>query len=264
MIEHFIITRFNLHKTDWKRDRSQVEVLDDSWLEERIELFLDFCFPSVVNQSTENFKWLIFFEKASRPKLGRLPEQLKAWPFIEPVFVEGYEEFQEELPKLLQERMEKAAQTIITTRLDNDDALHKDFVKDTRELLAKTDPDTVLHFPYGFCFQQGKRNKLALQHYPLNQFLSLLESVEVARPLLTVYGCEHDKWGEAHTILSGGNKPRWLQVVHERNMANRFGGALVFSNHINEFHTFKTNFSWTYNIRVVLNIIKKKLVRQKS
>ena len=178
MTEHFIITRFNLRKSDWKRDKSRLEVLDDCWLEERIELFLDFCLPSVVNQSLRKFKWLVFFEKDSQPNLGRLLGYIDRWAFIEPVFLEGYEDFQLHLPQIIMERRDWNTEEIITTRLDNDDALHREFIKNTQEVLSIAEPDSVLHFPYGYCLQQGKKNKLALLHYPLNQFLSLLEKVD--------------------------------------------------------------------------------------
>lgn len=258
-MDHFIITRFNLRKVDWKRDKSTAEVLDEDWLEERIKLFLNFCFPSVVNQRSRNFKWLIFFEKDSRPKLGRVLEKLNAHSFIIPVFVEGYNEFQEQLPIFLQEIMSKGARRLITTRLDNDDAIHEDFVKETQELLEVAGSDTILHFPYGLCFQHGNKNKLALQYYPLNQFLSLQESVDGVQFPKTVCSTEHDKWGEDHRILSGGDRPRWLQVVHNRNMMNRFKGSLVFKKHLMKFHVRKSNFEWDYDLKIFLEKLSKKL-----
>lgn len=258
MMEHFIITRFNLKKTDWKTDSSSAFVLDENWLKERIELFLDFCLPSVVNQTSDSFKWLIFFEKDSREQLGRLPKQLKAWDFIEPIFVKGYEEFQNRLPSLILDRIGQTSQEIITTRLDNDDALHKDFVKNIKEILSLEAPDSVLHFPYGFCLQLGKKNKLALQYYPLNQFLSLKEKVGQGKPPITVYANEHNRWAENFRVLSGGNDPRWLQIIHERNMKNRFEGKLVFKKHIKNFPIRNQDFPWNYDLKLAIERLAKK------
>lgn len=259
MMNHFLITRFNLRKEDWNKDKSNAEVLDENWLEERIKLFLTFCLPSVVNQSSSNFKWLIFFEKETKSKLELVLKQLNAYQFIVPVFVEGYDEFHIQLPVLLQELMSKRARRLITTRLDNDDAIHKDFVKETQDLLVSEGSDTILHFPYGFCFQHGKKSKLALQYYPLNQFLSLKESIDGVHLPKTICSTEHDKWGKAYTILSGGNRPMWLQVVHDRNMLNSFKGSLVFKKHLKQFNVRKNNFEWDYDLKLFLKKLFKKL-----
>lgn len=61
MFHHFLITRFNLRNPSWELTKNNETLLDDSWMSERIELFKNYCFPSVVNQTNKNFKWLLFF-----------------------------------------------------------------------------------------------------------------------------------------------------------------------------------------------------------
>ena len=62
MFQHYILTRFNLRRDDWTITKNNEKVLSDSWLKDRFELFENFCFNSVKNQTNQNFKWLVFFD----------------------------------------------------------------------------------------------------------------------------------------------------------------------------------------------------------
>ena len=55
MIQHFVITRFNLRAAYSGADRQGQPVLSPGWMRERIELFERFCLPSMVHQANQNF-----------------------------------------------------------------------------------------------------------------------------------------------------------------------------------------------------------------
>ena len=63
-MNHYLITRFNLKKTNWnpRWKINQQLALSDEWLKYRFELFEKYCFPSVYNQSNQNFTWCVFFD----------------------------------------------------------------------------------------------------------------------------------------------------------------------------------------------------------
>ena len=59
MFKHFLITRYNLYIASWKITKNNVKI-NNLWLDHRYELFSKYCYPSVINQSNQNFIWLIF------------------------------------------------------------------------------------------------------------------------------------------------------------------------------------------------------------
>ncbi|WP_216746139.1 glycosyltransferase [Paucihalobacter ruber] len=54
--KHYIITRFNLRKSDWNTGKKNISVLTDQWHDNRFELFANFCFPFVAAQTNKNFE----------------------------------------------------------------------------------------------------------------------------------------------------------------------------------------------------------------
>lgn len=257
MTDHFLLTRFNLKKTDWKKDKNSQQVLDEKWLKNRIELFSNYCLPSVLGQTVRNFKWLIFFQEDPEPEIGELVKKLEVHDFIEPVFVNGFEEFHANLPSYITKRLATDPKWVLTTRLDNDDALHKDFMKWVQEAETFKDRDTVMHFPKGLFLELGSQTKLGAAIYPLNQFISLREKL-TGKPV-TALGKAHDRWDESYHIQALPNKDAWLQICHSHNMINSFKGVPVFSSRLDPFFIEKVNFSWDYDPRLFISAGKIKL-----
>lgn len=255
-MDHFLITRFNLKKEDWKKDKNSQDVLNPRWIENRIELFKKFCLPSVLGQTTKNFTWLIFFEKGSGRAIEELIKELQNYSFIEAIQVEGYKEFQLGLPGFIEKRVSENSQYVLTTRLDNDDAINKEFISKLQEKAKKPAHNKVLHFPNGLFLDLGKRNRLASHHYPLNQFVSLLERKN--NELKTVFCREHDKWDSEFKIDSLNLQDAWLQVTHDKNMANRFKGKLVFSRRLKGIQIRRVAFDYDYNLKVLYYSLRKR------
>jgi hypothetical protein len=256
MYDHFIITRFNLKKDDWNSDKNSEKILDHLWLSERIELFKNYCMPSVLGQTNKNFRWLIFFEKSTEHEVLDLVELMKPYSFIEAVFLNGYKEFQLNSPKLLKSKMKSSSNSLLTTRLDNDDAIHENFIKEIQNSINFIPENSIIQFPYGICLQHRKNKRLAIQYYPLNQFLTLFEKIDPSIDPLTVLGKEHTIWKEeGWNIHDVGNELRWLQVVHERNMLNSFNGTPVLKKHLKGFNIENDKFNWQNDIMVILEKI---------
>ena len=68
VIQHFVITRFNLRTAYSGTDRHGKPVLGPSWMHERIELFERYCLPSMVHQVNQNFTWLVLLDEATDPE----------------------------------------------------------------------------------------------------------------------------------------------------------------------------------------------------
>lgn len=260
MTDHFLLTRFNLKKSDWQQDKNCQKVLDEKWLKNRIGLFTKYCLPSVLGQTRRDFKWLIFFQEAPEPEIRKLLKKLEVHDFIEPVFVNGFEEFQKNLPLYIAKRMTAGSVGLLTTRLDNDDALHKDFIRWVQDATIPQGRDTVLHFPKGLFLDLGDQKRLGASTYPLNQFISLKEAFREDAPL-TALGRAHDSWGETLHIQALPHTDAWLQITHSHNMINRFKGVPVFSSRLNSFCIEKVNFKWDYDLRLLLSGFKIRLKR---
>jgi hypothetical protein len=258
MFNHFLITRFNLRKPDWKEDKNSQQVLDESWLKNRIQLFKNYCLPSVLGQTDKNFRWLIFFERDSEPEIKFLLEQLETYSFIEAILVNGYQEFQTGIPQFITERMIGDPEWIVTTRLDNDDAIHKDFIFQIQQSLINPVHNTIFHFPNGLFLDLGVQNRLASCFYPLNQFVSLVENLG-KESLKTIFSREHDKWDEKYIIQALDLKDAWMQITHHQNMVNRFKGNLVFSFRLLNYKINSVPFKWNYNLVLFYIKLKQRL-----
>ncbi|MEO6133407.1 MAG: glycosyltransferase [Saprospiraceae bacterium] len=60
---HYLVTRFNVPVEGWNRDKSGQTVLDESWMNHRLALFLSYCLPTIVGQTEKKFQWILYCDK---------------------------------------------------------------------------------------------------------------------------------------------------------------------------------------------------------
>lgn len=258
LYKHFIITRFNLSQR-WDKDSLGNGVLDEEWLKKRFQLFEDYCFPSVRSQTNKNFEWLVYFDIATnnyyKSKIEKLSNE---FPNFKPIFKKSYQEFEETLSSdLLKYTKGRKIEFVITTRLDNDDII----AKDTVELLQKkiVDYKCILQMPIGYNLELNSISRLRKMNYPLNPFISLLESVKNNQLPETVYACQHGAWGHLRQV-SISNKPQWVQVIHGNNVSNQIKGKEIIAfGALNGFTFNKPKFAIGNDIALVKKYIKKKI-----
>jgi hypothetical protein len=117
---------------------------------------------------------------------------------------------------------EAATEWIVTTRIDNDDALHHEAVADVQRNVR---PGTTefLCFPFGYT-RHDSSGEAMQRETRTNAFLSFVEKRET-QGLRTVlrFNCGHTEGIAPMRRIS--SEPRWLQVVHERNLLNAMKGA---------------------------------------
>jgi hypothetical protein len=210
---HLLLTRFNT-ATDFAPSRLG---LQEEWLTRRLALFEQYCFPSVANQVGADFHWLVFFDAESpdwvRSKIAFYEPQLKA------VFVEGEATDQ----VIAQKAAESGLITtpyLITTRLDNDDALGKNHMARVQAAFHGQERE-FLQFPLGL---QMYRGHLYQVYWQSNPFLSLIEKIPDAQPFTTVLCVPHNRVQSAGPVKSLWCPPQWLQVLHGSNLLNSLRG----------------------------------------
>lgn len=218
--QHFILTRFNLLL--WNKDKEGHKVRTSKWLEHRFSLFEKYCLPSVKNQTCQNFYWILFLDSLTPERFkNKIADYQRGCSQFVPVFVEpekGYqfaEIFREEVIKRLN------GNRVITTYLDNDDAIEIHFVEDLQKRAEFLDDGTFINYVDGYQYYTD-HNYLMRIHYPRNHFMSVIEEGNPAT-LKTIYGYGSHYYIEkipGVKIENIKNQPMWCEVIHEKNMGN--------------------------------------------
>lgn len=218
--EHLLLTCFNIKRVsagegfdnptlDNKRNSS-------SYLDYRFNLFESITFPSVCNQSCNNFTWLVFFD-INTPEKYRQKNLLlqQKWSGFNPIYVEN----KQEITKIIKKRLNPNIQYLITTNLDNDDAICSDFIQIIQSNL-KTDELYLLNLPIGLMFS---KEGLFLREYLSSPFQILVEKVDD-----NILSCLKFPHHLVTQLASQGiptyqipSKPAWLQIVHGSNVRNQ-------------------------------------------
>ncbi len=216
-VRHFIITRFNLRAPGAAARLS----LDRDWLSRRFALFERFCLPTVVNQTNQDFRWLVLFD-AETPELFRARmRDYERWTKFIPVFLPaGTEQVGR---KVVLDQLETLPDLLVTTRLDNDDGLCQTFVADLRKCVDVTTP-TILEFPVGYVWH---RNRIYLDRQPHNPFTTLIEPLDAdqGREFTTIYRGSHSDISRLGRVVEVTQRPSWIQVIHGGNLENRLRGV---------------------------------------
>ena len=205
-MQHFLITRYNLKKKDWSKDKNGKEILTKAWHDERARLFLDYCLPSVQAQTNKNFDWIVFFQEDLKHLIS--PEILNSKAFF-PYFADSYEDFEFKLWDVLNYYDDELT---ISSRLDNDDMVSPDFIADIQALAT---PDYCIDVPNGekLYLDTGKRKPYTVNN---NHFISLCERKGEKKG---VFHRMHFEYRTYPTIRA--KKRLWTEVIHSTNKINR-------------------------------------------
>lgn len=220
--QHFIITRFNVNI-----DRHQSpNRLNDTWLAARFDLFQRYCFPTVSAQSEQNFRWLVLFDEQTPSRYLRLIKAYEKYPNFVPVYCGDHPI----MPGVL-ERMKQLApdaEWLVTTRLDNDDALSVNFVKCLHGVVQALDMKALesagahyINFPNGLQLHQEDFYDF---RDVTNAFVTLVE--RAAKPH-GVFWIDHPGIYEKAPVIQAETSPLWLQVLHEINLYNYLRGEKI-------------------------------------
>lgn len=219
MFQHYIITRFNLRRKDWNTTKNNEVVLSDAWHKERFELFKNFCFPSVKNQLNQKFKWLVFFD-TNTPNIFRekINQYVKEYNNFYPFYIDGMNCF---IPSIIDEvsRLDNE-EYIITSRLDNDDCLHKNYVNVVQSYFDKQKYMAV-DIVDGYGMEIGNKVRLGMMRHAYNPYISLIEKKDDFK---TVWHKGHTHWKYEKNLMQVKNKPSWLTIIHQKNKSNKFRG----------------------------------------
>jgi len=214
-VDHVFLTRFNLPSPG---PESYVRA-QDGWLQNRVDLFERYTVPSIRRQTVAgSFHWLVFLDCQSPQWLIDRLEPLVDEGLFHPVF--GEEFSNAAIVGEAQAVSGRRSEMLLTTNLDNDDALAVDFAE-RLHALVRPGERTALYLADGLILHG---NAAYLRRDSANAFVSVAEPWEGAESVW----CEwHNLLRERMPVRSVRGRPGWLQVVHGRNVSNRVRGRLA-------------------------------------
>ena len=230
---HFIITQFNLRNFP-KSNHGDLENWIQ-WTRKRIVLFKEYCLPSIINQSYKAFNWLIYFDKETPFEFNEFIKELGSFSFINICYCKGIEDFNQSYIEDVKKRIGHNVKWVLTTRIDNDDCLHKDAIMTIQESFVMRH-NFLISLASGYILNIKDRT-LSHYYYPMSPFITLIEANN--NDLKGVFEKGHTKWDDLHMYIFKEiwleyfnkkarnsrfilNKPLWIQIVHGENVSNSF------------------------------------------
>lgn len=262
MFKQFLITRFNLRNSFYSVDKNNTPILTLEWQRHRMDIFRKYCFPSIKNQTNQEFIWLVYFDDLSPDFVMEGIEELKSeYPNFHPKFSSEMELVKTAVLNDIQELINSETRYIITTDLDNDDALHKDFIAEIHGAFIPED-FYVMAPVIGYCLKVESKNIISQYSFVYSPFITLIESVANFK---TVMVRNHRKWADVKTIRLE-NQPLWMQIIHNKNIVNEIEVEKYIAdiNVINNFSiaTGELNFSNFYRLIVFYKNSKIQIKKQ--
>lgn len=230
-LQHFILTRFNLSL--WKKNKKGTKIRTKKWLAHRFSVFERYCLPSVKNQTCKGFEWIVLFDSMTPgPFKAKINDWKRDFPQMVPVFVDpenGWryaEIFRGQIiarlsSKLKFEDNQNNRVRVLTTYLDNDDALNVGYIEDLQKRVSTLEDETFIYYDDGYQFFADYKYMLQI-YYPRNHFVSYVENGNPAT-IKSVFGFGGHYY--IYTIKGAKiehvrNMHMWCEVLHEENMAN--------------------------------------------
>lgn len=228
---HFIITRFNvnIYPSDFQAR------LENAWLSMRLDLFQKYCFPSVRAQTNQDFTWLVLFDEKTPDMYKRIIEAYAKYENFVPLYCGAYDQV---MPRTVEYMQQAApdAEWLLTTRLDNDDALSTKFVHCVHEVVhslseehLKPSDTLYINFPNGLQLYEGDFYDF---EDATNAFVSFIERRHDPH---TVFWIDHPSIHKVAPVMQATTHPLWLQNVHGTNMYNHLRGKLSAKDYKKDF-----------------------------
>jgi hypothetical protein len=227
MFKHFVITRFNVvyNIGVFKKDKKGHETQTNAWLEARFDLFERFCFPSVINQTNIDFYWVVLFSANTPEKYKKkIAGYSNTFNKFIPLYLDDGADsewgiYLDNVKTEISKHLDNSDLYIITSRIDNDDAFHKNMIQCVQDEFAAQD-DLFLSYNTGLQYDM-EHNLLSRITFPRNAFISRIEKIKGGN-FSTVFATTHLKAHKVAKVKYINTYPLWLQLIHPGNIYNSF------------------------------------------
>ncbi|HEV3200125.1 MAG TPA: glycosyltransferase [Bryobacteraceae bacterium] len=209
LFRHLILTRFNVRLPEHRQRGAD-------WLQHRCELFERFCLPSVIGQTCKNFDWVVFLDAATPMAFQERIRRYRDQGEFRRIYLNC--EFTQRAVLDGIRHLTDGYEYLITTRLDNDDAICRNFVEVVQGRFASQRFE-FLNFTNGYVWHA---DRVYRTRHLSNAFISL---VERNGTYSTVFNGDHRYLSSLGPIRQIAEPAGWLQVVHDRNLGNAAHGT---------------------------------------
>ena len=207
-LTHAILTRYALQMDG--RPLPSIK-----WLAHRRRVFEQYTLPSVARQTCPDFAWLVFVDPRMTSVIDACEEWRKVCPQLTPVpTTEGWDNFNATMRDAVLAQCARDTTHIITTRLDNDDVIARDFVAIVQAQCEGLPVRRFVNFDVGenYDIQSGRRYEHV---HPCNMFVSCIEPVDDFQGVLT---WAHNTIEQIAHVIRPPQERRWTHLVHPWNV----------------------------------------------
>lgn len=188
---HYLITRFNIVQ-EWffhsTAENRRTAIQTPEWLQQRFMLFESYCLPSVMQQRNVDFQWLVLFNSETPDEYKEKIEAYeRLFPAFTPLYLQPYADEAAFVRSYI--RLHTTTPYLITTRMDNDDMLHQDYLATIQQAFSKQQ-DVVINYKTGLQYDLLEQ-VMYRWDYDANHYFSRIESL--AGNVSTVIGFAHDE-----------------------------------------------------------------------
>ena len=214
-MKHYVITRFNLGIYSSKpMFGAKLNISPDAWMAHRIHLFLTLTVPSMKAQTNQNFTWFVLMDAKTPEIFMRALYKIRYGN----LYIYNTNTSHITMTDAVLQHIEPGEYDLITTRLDNDDLLHKNAINDIQNLYRVnrgSELPYTIDIPHGYTFDL-KAKEIYPTTYPGNANISLVErSVGAKTAWHDQHGKIYNQYYHIQTI-----EPGWMIVVHSQNVGN--------------------------------------------
>ena len=241
-ILHVVVTHFNIKfavphkgrdiKRTWKRPLMK-ESYAKEYMRSRISLFRDFCYPSMLNQSCQNFHWFVYLDGDNTPS-----EWFSEFDRITPVYLKENDVFSYKkhlAVEIVRRRLTRDKKWVIFTKLDNDDCLEKHWINELQTMWLPLTKNlgrnfSLLNFNDGLMFIKRGQDKYLFNHKDRhNPFVNTIERItshNYQGDMVTCWKSTHNQmlgtlYSDKVIRVTDPNRPMFLINDQQHNLCDR-------------------------------------------
>lgn len=211
--KHILITRMNV---EWNISRPVEERNDPSFLSHRFEIFEKTCYPSVNSQTNKNFIWFMLLDAQAPNEFRQRVEHYSSNPRIIPIYIKNKDTLLETVRTEINARLVDSTTHLITTNLDSDDSVSKNFIESVQNQFQNQDFEFI-NFPFGYMYRFIDET-LYLRDWLTAPCHTLIEKRENFETAIKYEHSEITQYNTRQVIT----KPIWLMTVHGKNVRTSF------------------------------------------
>lgn len=245
---------------------------DEEWLKERLLVFCTFTLPSFINQTSQDFHWILLISERLPTAIVELLNDIIA-PYsnfytlqVNVKDLHDQPEYDSAFKQFIDNKKLKY-DFLLHSRIDGDDAWNINYVKQVQENAQtwisnhqkwQNVSGIIFNFPRGeVCYPIMIRNKHGIGKWKRKFFSQSVDVLTKKGNLDTFYKFPHSKtrkFAKQHNfrcIYLQSEEPMWLYVQHTQNdglLRNWHRWFLLFEKTWMQFRTFNKNSLLRYGI----------------